>query len=324
MRQEKETGKTTQVQRGRTKTVLWSPPSYLGRYLLIREQRAATTQRAERASPGLALQSAGPLGGSGARPSAVYGTYQQWRAVTHCTCHSHPQQRGSAHLCLWPRCTVATPDSRIRTRGAAARATGAAPRTWQAGWLRQCELCVLCGGRPLNEYLDTLFTSQPRFFGYLRSSSIAPRMERQPVWIHSGQAPSQHLGVGFGLFGLGASKVARRVSTGSLGPNPGTTLGLNHPRTRVRPASQSILPPGLRMKHPYARMLNSLLDRSSLLVPPLNLSSLTTSGTDLAFVGGGEKNVSVSVALFSLPFPSLHRHRHPPSSLLQMVMYHCT
>lgn len=58
---------------------------------------------------------------------------------------------------------------------------------------------------PLSEYLDTLLTSQPRFFGCLH-------MEWQLVWIHSGQAPSQRLGVGFGL---AASKVARRVSTGT-------------------------------------------------------------------------------------------------------------
>lgn len=194
--------------------------SQLGTYLLIREQRATTTaQRADRAPPGLALQSAGPLGGSGARPSAVYGTYLAAVASCHCTCHPHPQRRGSAHLCLCSRCTVATPDSRIRTRGAAARATGAAPRTWHAGWLRQCELCALWGPAPerVSGHFAHLTAS---FFGYLRSYSItAPRMERQLVWklvwIHSGQAPSQHLGVGFGLFGLGASKVARRVSTGT-------------------------------------------------------------------------------------------------------------
>lgn len=35
-------------------------------------------------------------------------------ASSHCTCHPHPQQRGSEHLCLYSRRTVATPDSRIR------------------------------------------------------------------------------------------------------------------------------------------------------------------------------------------------------------------
>lgn len=216
-------------------------------------------------------------------------------ASSHCTCHPHPQQRGSAHLCLYSRRTVATPDSRIRTRGSRGEGNRRCS-SYMARWLvaavrAVCSvLCALWGPAPerVSGHFAHLTAS---FFLGTYGVTPAPRMEWELVWIHSG-------------FGLAASKVARRVSTGTESryhtraqPPENACASCITEHSPRRPST-----PGLRMKHPYARTLNSLLDRSSLLVFPLNLSSLTTSGTDLAFVGDGEKNVSLSVTLFSLPF----------------------